>query len=85
MQALRSSVAELNSRESLTWALVKLSDTGWVDDASLFLQVNTNLGPEYRWGPAAAIGGGVIHFKSQSLMLAREASSPDKAGQWKPL
>ena len=31
MQALRSSVAELNSREGLTWSLVKLSEAGWVD------------------------------------------------------
>lgn len=84
MQALRSSVAELNSQESLTWSLVKLSEAGWVDDASLFLQVNTNLGSEYRWGPAAAVGGGTVHFKSQSLSLEREASSSIKAGKWKP-
>ena len=84
MQALRSYVAELNSQESLTWSLVKLSEAGWVDDASLFLQVNTNLGSEYRWGPAAAVGGGTVHFKSQSLSLEREASSSIKAGKWKP-
>ena len=84
MKALLSSVAELNSRESLTWSLVKLSEAGWVDDASLFLQVNTNLGSAYRWGPAAAVGGGTVHFKGQSLSLEREASSSIKAGKWKP-
>jgi prepilin-type N-terminal cleavage/methylation domain-containing protein len=85
LQALRSSAAELNSRESLTWVQVKLSETGWVDDASLFLQVNTNLGSEYRWGSGAVVSGGTVHFKSQSLTMEREASSPVKAGKWKPL
>ena len=37
MQALRSSVAELNSQENRTWSLVRPRGAGWLDDASLFL------------------------------------------------
>jgi prepilin-type N-terminal cleavage/methylation domain-containing protein len=82
-QALRSSVAELNSRESLTWSLVKLSTSGWVDDAGLFAQVDTDLGPDFRWTPRAAIDGGNLHFKEQILKLEREPSLPARAGKWK--
>jgi prepilin-type N-terminal cleavage/methylation domain-containing protein len=82
-QALLSSVAELNSRESLTWSQVKLSTTGWLDDAGVFSQMNTDLGPEFRWTPQAGIDGGNLHFKEQLLRLEREASLATRAGKWK--
>jgi prepilin-type N-terminal cleavage/methylation domain-containing protein len=82
-QALVSSVAELNSRESLTWSQVKLSTTGWVEDTEVFSQVNTDLGQDFRWSPPAAIGGGILHFKEQTLNLEREASLSTRAGKWK--
>jgi prepilin-type N-terminal cleavage/methylation domain-containing protein len=82
-QALVSSVAELNRRESLTWSQIKLSPTGWIDDAGVFSQVETNLGPNYNWSPPAAIGGGGLHFKQQMLQLERQPSLPTSAGRWK--
>lgn len=82
-QMLRSSLAELNNRENLTWCLVKLSPAGWVDDATLFAQVNTVLGPEYQWAAAPTASGGGIRFKDQALALVREASTAGKAGLWK--
>ena len=82
-QALVSSVAELNSRESLTWSLVKLSTTGWVDDAGVFSQMDTGLGPDFSWTPPAAIDGGGLHFKGQALLLERESSWSTRAGIWK--
>jgi prepilin-type N-terminal cleavage/methylation domain-containing protein len=82
-QALATSVAELNGRECLTWSQVKLSSTGWVDDAGVFFQVDTGLGPDFRWTPSAAIDGGRLHFREQSLSLEREASLSTRAGKWK--
>jgi prepilin-type N-terminal cleavage/methylation domain-containing protein len=82
-QALVSSVAELNSRESLTGSQVKLSTTGWVDDAGVFPQVDTDLGPDFKWTPSAAIDGGRLHFREQTLRLEREASLATRAGKWK--
>ena len=82
-QMLRSCLAELNSRENLTWCLVKLSSAGWVDDATLFAQVNTALGSEYQWAAAPTTAGGGVRFKDQALALVREASTADKAGLWK--
>ncbi len=82
-QALASSVAELNSRESLTWSQVKLSSTGWIDDAGVFSQMGTDLGADFRWTPSPAIDGGNLHFKEQILRLEREASLSTRAGKWK--
>jgi len=82
-QALASSVAELNSRESLTWSQVKLTATGWPDDAGVFSQLDTDLGPDFKWTPRAAIDGGRLHFREQTLSLEREASLATRAGKWK--
>jgi prepilin-type N-terminal cleavage/methylation domain-containing protein len=82
-QALVSSVAELNSRENLTWTQVKLSTNGWIDDAGVFSQVDTNLGPGFRWAPPAAIDGGRLGFKSESIQLERRSSTADRSGNWK--
>jgi prepilin-type N-terminal cleavage/methylation domain-containing protein len=83
-QALLSSVAELNRRESLTWSQVKLSTTGWIDDAGVFAQVDTGMGPNYRWVPPPTIGGGHLHFKEQTLKLERQPSLTTRAGRWTP-
>lgn len=82
-QALLSSVAELNSRESLTWSQVKFSSTGWVDDAGVFSQVDTNLGKDFRWTSAAAVDGGRLQFREQTWNLKRDASLATRAGRWK--
>lgn len=82
-QALASSVAELNSRENLTWSQVKLSSTGWIDDAGVFSQVDTDLGAGFRWTSSPAIDGGNLRFREQTLKLEREASLSTRAGKWK--
>jgi prepilin-type N-terminal cleavage/methylation domain-containing protein len=82
-QMLRSCLSELNSRENMTWSQVKLSQAGWVDDATLFAQVNTALGSEYQWAAAPTATGGGVRFKDQALALVREASTAGKAGLWK--
>ena len=50
-QALELAVKELNIRENLTWTNIKLSDDGWIDDSTVFAAVDTDLGPQYNWGP----------------------------------
>jgi prepilin-type N-terminal cleavage/methylation domain-containing protein len=81
-QALVSSVAELNSRENLTWSQIKLSSTGWIDDAGVFSRVDTDLGADFRWAPSPAADGGSLHFREQILKLERDASLPTRAGRW---
>lgn len=81
-QALISSVAELNGRESLTWCKIKLTTTGWVDDEGVFSQMNTDLGTNYRWSPKAKINGGKLHYKDQMIKLNRESSTTSDSGKW---
>ena len=81
-QALSAGVGELNSRELLTWAKMKSSGPGWIDDATIFSQIDTDLGSDYKWSPAAVITGGILHFKSQMVKLDRIPSTVSSAGRW---
>ena len=47
MRALDAAVAELNGRESLTWADTKISGTGYENDGVLFNKIDTDLGASY--------------------------------------
>ena len=81
-KALDAAVAQLNSREILTYINIKTSPTNWVDDASLFSQIDTDLGDYYHWSPAATITGGILHFKKAMVKLNRIPSTNDSAGRW---
>jgi prepilin-type N-terminal cleavage/methylation domain-containing protein len=81
-QALVSSVAELNGRESLTWSNVKLSTTGWVEDEGVFAKMDTGIGPDYKWSPIAKIDGGKLKYKEQMIKLDRKPSTDSSAAKW---
>lgn len=81
-QALRVAVAELNGRERMVWLNIRSSRIGWIDDATTFSQINTDLGPGYHWSPKAKIDGGKLHFKAQMIKLKRIASTDTSAGKW---
>jgi len=81
-RAIDAGVSELNGRESLTWANIKISTGGWVDDATTFAAVSTDLGADYTWSVAAAVGGGTLDFGSQSVALTRTASTNLSPGRW---
>jgi prepilin-type N-terminal cleavage/methylation domain-containing protein len=88
LRALDMGVAELNGRETLTWALVKLSDAGYADDQQLWDQLRvdpgTNLGADYDWPNPATITGGTLRFKAGiSAQLTRTASSREAPGKWR--
>ena len=81
-KALRAGVAELNGSENLVWLNIKNSQIGWVDDASVFAQIDTDLGPSYHWSPRAEIDGGKLHFKDQMIKLKRIPSTAASAARW---
>ena len=85
-RAIDAAVAELNGRESLVWADVKISSTtGWSSDGSVwsYSQYDKSLGTDYTWksGPSQTTGG-VITFKSVDFNLSRTASTNSKPGVW---
>lgn len=88
LRALDMGVAELNGRETLTWALVKLSDAGYANDQLLWDQLRvdpgTGLGADYDWLVPATISGGTLRFKADVFApLTRTASSREAPGRWR--
>ncbi len=80
--AIKSGVRELNTQETLVWTQIKLSDTDWTSDADVYAAVDKNLGQGYSWNPGPNIGGGTLHYKSQSIVLARNESKRNGVGSW---
>lgn len=86
-RALEMGVAELNGRETLTWALIKLSDAGYRDDDGLWAQFTidpgTNIGPDYDWPSGPNQIGGTLRFKNEvSMTLDRTGSITQAPGKW---
>jgi len=82
LRALDAGISELNGRESLTWANLKISTAGWVSDAATFGALDTGLGSDYTWSVAPAVGGGTLGFGSQTVVLTRTASTTTSPGSW---
>ena len=86
-RAMDAAVAELNGRESLVWADVKIATTnGWVDDTTIwgYGQYSTDLGPDYIWTTAATSANnlGVVSFKGTEYTLSRRLSLSNKPAVW---
>ena len=86
-RGLDAAVAELNGRESLTWANVKISatTTGPIDDA-VTGQMGANnlydLGDEYSWTSGPGGGSGELQFKGATITVSRRKASPTSPGTW---
>ena len=88
-RAIDAAISELNGRENLHWANIKIG-AGWVDDATLLGSLDTNLGTEYSWlAPGPGVGGGELCFKcpagwaaGDGVALTRTASQTDQPGSW---
>jgi len=81
-RAIDAGIAELNGREALTWANIKISTAGYVDDAATFAAVSTDLGADYTWSVAPTVAGGTLDFGSQAVALTRTASTTTAPGRW---
>jgi prepilin-type N-terminal cleavage/methylation domain-containing protein len=88
MRGLDMGIAEMNGRETLTWAMVKLSDSGYMNDTKLWNRLivdpTTDIGADYDWpGSGATISGGTLRFKKEvQATLTRIPSKTDAPGKW---
>jgi prepilin-type N-terminal cleavage/methylation domain-containing protein len=81
-RSLDLGVAELNQRESLVWANIMLSNTGWSTDVTTFSQIDVDLGSGYQWPGTPTSGGGTLRFGSATAELTRVPSTALSAGRW---
>ncbi len=83
-KVLEHAVSELNSRELISWAIIKCSDQGWITDDALFAQLDKNIGDGYQWASAATATGGTLQMQSATISLSRTPSTTSSAGKWAP-
>jgi prepilin-type N-terminal cleavage/methylation domain-containing protein len=83
-RAIDAGIAELNGRETLTWSNIKITITGYRDDATLFPILDTTLGGDYSWvGGPPDKDGGTLRFKASiEVPLARTESNDIQPGFW---
>ena len=79
---IKTIIPELNSREIMMWSKIKNSDTGWIDDETLFSLIDYDLGANYRWKTVAEIDGGKLYFKGEEIKLDRIASTIRSPARW---
>jgi prepilin-type N-terminal cleavage/methylation domain-containing protein len=82
-KALQSALSELNDREKLIWSKIKISEEGWIDDATLFSELDTDFGPDFKWAPSARTTGGKLHYQEQQVMLKRSPSTAASPAKWR--
>jgi prepilin-type N-terminal cleavage/methylation domain-containing protein len=98
LRAVDAAVSELNGRESLTWADVKISGTGYrtispnLGDDEIWAQLASgpsvartiDLGVDYEWeaAPSQTSGGSFI-FKGQPFTVSRIPSNRSTPGTWR--
>jgi len=88
LRGLDMGIVEMNGRETLTWAMVKLSDSGYMNDTKLWdrliVDPTTDIGADYDWpGSGATISGGTLRFKKEvQATLIRTPSKTDAPGKW---
>jgi prepilin-type N-terminal cleavage/methylation domain-containing protein len=89
LRGLDLGISEMNGRETLTWALVKLSDIGYPGDGPLWAQLRVDpgidLGLDYDWDLGQPnIGGGTLRFKKEvTALLNRTGSTTETPGKWR--
>jgi prepilin-type N-terminal cleavage/methylation domain-containing protein len=83
-RAIDAGIAELNGRETLTWSNIKITTTGYEDDAVLFPILSTTLGGDYTWiGGPPDKDGGTLRFKASiEVPLTRIESNDIQPGSW---
>lgn len=93
LSAIDAAVSELNGRESLIWADLKISESGYdegTSDTQIWNRMKNNrtnsypdLGRDYRWTAGPDQTGGTLQFKSgDPSTLVRSSSSLSDPANW---
>ena len=86
-RGLDAAVAEMNGRESLVWAAVKISSTGWLADSDVTGELSAgghyDLGPDYVWSAVPPGASATLTFQGvANATLNRTPSDTTTPGVW---
>ena len=83
-RAIEAGISELNGRETLIWSNIKITRSGYTDDATLFPILDTTLGGDYSWiGGSPDKDGGTLRFRTSiTIPLTRTESTDIRPGHW---
>lgn len=89
-RAIDAGVSELNGRENLAWANIKISPDPPGTDADMDSTIlgdttnySTDLGTDYAWTAGPGAGGGTLSFKNGTgVILTRQAATLTSPGNW---
>jgi prepilin-type N-terminal cleavage/methylation domain-containing protein len=85
-RAFDAALSELNGRESLAWADVKISSTGYdpaTGDDTVWAKISKELGDAYQGTTLAQSGASTIKFRNETINVTRDPSSSVQPGIWK--
>ena len=87
IRAVDAAVAELNGRESLTWADIKISPSGYDEttgETDVWGDLDKDLGDGYTWdqGDPVSDGQSTFTFKGEAFTISRTPSSRSGPGVW---
>ena len=75
-------VSELNGREALVWADVKISVNGYTNDTVVVDRMDMDLGDDYIWLEGPNKWGGKLKYKDIFVDLQRIPSKMECPGVW---
>jgi prepilin-type N-terminal cleavage/methylation domain-containing protein len=84
-KAIEAAVSELNGRESLAWADVKVSATGYdetIGDQEVWNRLDLKLGKEYTGFNPTIDGGGTIIYRGEIFPVSRTPSTRARPAKW---
>ena len=85
IKAIEAAVSKLNGRESLAWAEVKVSATGYDEatgDQEVWNRLDLKLGNEYKVFSPTIDGGGTIIYKGEEFPVSRTPSTRARPANW---
>ena len=85
IRAVDAAVSELNGRESLTWADIKISSSGYLSDGDddVWTALDKDLGTDYTAFAPGQTGKSSFIFKGDTFSVSRTASTRSTPGIWR--
>jgi prepilin-type N-terminal cleavage/methylation domain-containing protein len=82
LRGIHVGIAELNARETLTWANHLFALDGFQGDELVWDDMYSDLGHSYDWTDGPNNSGGILLFSGQSKLVHRDKATGETAAMW---